>query len=777
MSFKNKTNQKLISALLIILVLIPSVLFFIPKNADAQTGEEAAPTCIHPPFTGGPAIGCPTAIGQVKGNVWTFLTSFFTDSTAVSSAGSLSLDAKQWAKEILRETLRTIARRTLQQMTQSTVSWINTGFHGAPLFVERPGAFFKDIAKSEIKDLVNIVGHDSSKFPFGRSAAISTIEGFKSTFEQNAQYSLSKVTNDPALIRSFQNDFSVGGWDGFLLTTQFPQNNPIGFQMTYADELARRLRGTNPTQTDIVKDTLQQGQGFLSPQTCPSNPQYNNLKNQFQQPTFKPTTKDPILQDCDALYGQDPEYAHPELNPGYSDIQGDYNRCVAVNEKAMRDFREALAREKAHWDSMNSCPGGLVNTTPGSVVGASIIKAITGPYDQTSLAAAMGNSLSAVFDALLNKFMSSGLNALSNKLSGSGGSNNTNDNFDYDGHTLGTDPNTGTTTGVNWGVPDEIIVLSTFKKNVKDAISNGNQEIKIIDGGAATSGANNVTAGQGILQVFDSIWPKTQELDTCLPGPNRGWEPRLDSETRRSDEPLQLKMSDPDAGKAAAATKAHTELASATNSFKSWITNKMNTELPGSRNYGNTVNSIDTINDQADELRKREDTLTNVLVTLNSINSELNSITSEPTPGTAQEANLIRLKQRYNDILLDIPTATTVNDAKNKLDNAKAKLANLGTLIAKCEAEKRTVYGDNIVNNPNADKERFCSLPIVGGYSHTPFINNGSVTYPAIPLVNASNVYHGSGATGDNNISISISCDAIYRTDVSDYKKSVPSII
>ncbi len=785
MSLKNKTSQKLIPLILIIFIIVPAVLFSAQKKTSAQdvaSDVAASATCIHPPFTGGPAFGCPSAIGQGKTNLWTSITSFFTNATSITSAASAGFDAKQWKEVLLEQVLKGIARKTLQQMTQSTVNWINTGFHGAPLFLERPGSFFKDIAKSEIKNMVSTIGYDNAKYPFGKSTAIGMINTYKSTFEQNAQYSLSKVTNDPALLKGFREDFSVGGWDAFFLNTQYPQNNYIGFQMLAADELSQRNTG----QSNLVKDALSQGQGFLSPQTCPSNPQYNNLKNQFQQPSFKPTTKDPILEDCDSssFNVRDPQYQacldrneSPDECYQSTSSSGQYQACLDRNSKAMEAFNRALANEKKHWEDQNSCPGGLVNTTPGSVVGASIMKAVTGPYDQTSLAAAMGNSLSAVFDALLNKFMSSGLNALSNKARGAGTTNNTNDNFDYYGNTLGTDPGSNTNTGFNWGGPDEIIVLSTFKKDVQNAIDNGNRELKIIDGAASAPGTNNLVASQGILQVFETIWPKTQELDTCLPGPNRGWESRLNAETQRSDESLQVKMSDPDASKASRARAAHDELKSATSSFKNWITTKINTELPGSKNYLNAVNSIQTINDQNEELIKRENTLVETLVKLESIKSELNTINTEPSPRSAGEASLIRLKQRYNEMVLDIPTTTTVNDAQNKLDNAKAKLLNVQTLINRCEAEKRTVYGDNVFNNPNADKERFCSSPIIGGYSHTPFMNRGTVTHPAIPLVNATNVYQGSGATGDASISIVISCDTLYRTDIADYKKSAPSSI
>ena len=76
-----------------------------------------------------------------------------------------------------------------------------------------------------------------------------------------------------------------------------------------------------------------------------------------------------------------------------------------------------MANEKGVWAMTNTCPDGLVNTTPGSVVANQIIGAMGSKGRQGELASAMGNSLAAIFDALLIKFMDDGLNALFDKVS------------------------------------------------------------------------------------------------------------------------------------------------------------------------------------------------------------------------------------------------------------------------------------------------------------------------------------------------------------------------
>ena len=135
----------------------------------------------------------------------------------------------------------------LQQMTKSVVNWINTGNWGNPLFVTNPQSFFKDIAKSEIKNIVSIFGYDSRRFPFGKDFALNLINSYKTQLATNAEYTLNKAITDPVLLRAYQNDFNVGGWNGFLVNTQYPQNNYIGFNMIATEQIARKLEGTAQT--------------------------------------------------------------------------------------------------------------------------------------------------------------------------------------------------------------------------------------------------------------------------------------------------------------------------------------------------------------------------------------------------------------------------------------------------------------------------------------------------------------------------------------------------
>ncbi len=360
MTLKNKTT-KLISTLLIISIISPSVLFSKPQKAQA-------------------VVGVP---------VNDFVSQGFLTTVAGSTVSNTGLHIKDFAAFLLQQVMQIIAKQILAKITQATIKWINEDFHGSPLFLENPGAFFQDIAKSQIRGMVDTIGYDTTRFPFGPSTALGIIDAYKRTLEYNAQYSLSRVINDPVLLARYRNDFNTGGWNAFLINTQYPQNNYIGFQIMIQEDMANRLQGTSQAPAEQVQSLLQQGMGFLSPQMCPSNPAYDKvMANAWRRPVFKSNiTYDP------------PTGSGPGITSALEQYDAHYNA--------------SKARERADWAKANTCPGGLVNTTPGSVAANQIMTALNIPTQSKILDGALGNSLAAILDALINKIVGKGLNMLS----------------------------------------------------------------------------------------------------------------------------------------------------------------------------------------------------------------------------------------------------------------------------------------------------------------------------------------------------------------------------
>ena len=85
------------------------------------------------------------------------------------------------------------ARILILQLTRDIVNWINTGNAGAPLYVTDPQAYFRSIKEKELQGFVNVIGYDDLKYPFGKLVAQNLVNSFTQEFEDVAEFSLNKV--------------------------------------------------------------------------------------------------------------------------------------------------------------------------------------------------------------------------------------------------------------------------------------------------------------------------------------------------------------------------------------------------------------------------------------------------------------------------------------------------------------------------------------------------------------------------------------------------------
>ncbi|MBI2631283.1 hypothetical protein HYW73_03685 [Candidatus Nomurabacteria bacterium] len=775
---KNTKIQKYISFILIISTILPAVLFFGPKKAEAVWWSTVSTDV---------STHTNTALKWISNKI-----DWINADSNVTVAG---IEIGNVAKEILRQTAMAVARKALQEATKSTVNWINSGFHGSPLFLENPESFFNDIAKSEVRNLVDIFGYDQLKYPFGKEFALNTINAYKSQLEDNTAYTLSKVMTDPVQIRNYQNDFNVGGWNGFLINTQYPQNNPVGFQMVATEELARRVSGTSQNAAEKIKTTIAQGQGFLSPETCPAdiNPEYNKvMANAWKRPSFN-----------QAEWEKANPYSSDSESPA---CKADYTSDLCAQQRKAYDFKYNAKRSgaKTAFDLNNSClkedgTSGLVNTTPGSVVADQIKINLGSGVHQKELAAAMGNSLSAVFDALINKFIGDGLNSLASKTNPA----NEPDNWSYNGLTLGSPAEGGINTTWNTG-PEEPIYINKFKKDIEDGIINTEKELQLIS---------------EIAYTLSEIWPKARTLDVCLPGPDVGWEQRLEDEKSRQDGKIQKAFSNGSDKQISESEKVKEELKFAIGFLKDWINNKMMTELPSSILYMDAVKDIEILSHESNKLTDARRIKAQGLARLKSIQSALSGIiilddkgnAIQPEPGSAGERILIQLKKQYDATRVSISNTTNVADRQNDLFVRKEQLSNLDNLITKCTAERKTkgwgtpggptssFSGTSVATSApttglnglatNSEQAIFCSLPIIGGYSHETFLNSTGITHPDIPLVNGEKVLKYKvmtiksvltnplgGGKKTAYVNIKVSCNTIFNATLLDYKGNLPGL-
>jgi hypothetical protein len=323
--------------------------------------------------------------------------------------------------------------------------------------VQNPSQFFGDIGKTEVKNIVNQVGYDPIKQPFGQSYALNLINQYKQTSQMDMQSSLSKVINDPTLLKNYQNNFNTGGWNAFLVNTQYQQNNYIGYTMLANGQVASKLSAngntTSPNLLQKATTTLSQGGGFLSPTTCPTNSSYNTMANEFNPPVFKPNYSAlPNIPDC---------------LTGFTD-----STCTnqADIDKALLSYNTAYNEQQTVFNQDNTCldangKSALVATTPGAVVSNQIMSSLNLKTGVAGLDAALGNSLSAILNAFMNHFLQEGLSGLSQAVK----SIPSPDNWTYNGQSL----------SITTTIPNQLIVPTSV------TVKPGNTSPTTISGGKA----------------------------------------------------------------------------------------------------------------------------------------------------------------------------------------------------------------------------------------------------------------------------------------------------
>jgi hypothetical protein len=148
------------------------------------------------------------------------------------------------------------AKTLLQQVSNKTLNWINTGFNGNPLYVRDVSSYMSSIRNEQLRKYIQYVPNSNPIFGNAiRSAITKQVTGKDDGL-------INRVMNTPEGIayENFQDDFTKGGWD-FLLN---PRNNPVGALFNATDELS----GSISEQQQNIKDELQRNNGFLDMKKC-----------------------------------------------------------------------------------------------------------------------------------------------------------------------------------------------------------------------------------------------------------------------------------------------------------------------------------------------------------------------------------------------------------------------------------------------------------------------------------------------------------------------------
>jgi hypothetical protein len=183
--------------------------------------------------------------------------------------GDASVTANSFAlgnKELFLDGIVTSASKVIiSNLTQSIVTWINSGFRGSPAFITDPERYLTDVGDQIVGNFIAGTELGFMCEPFSLDLRIALNIDFNTTFTQRNYCRLSDVVSNSENFAKFTaGDFNQGGWNSFFEISQTPSNNPLGALAVSREELAKRVaRGQ---EIELLK--LNWGEGFLSYREC-----------------------------------------------------------------------------------------------------------------------------------------------------------------------------------------------------------------------------------------------------------------------------------------------------------------------------------------------------------------------------------------------------------------------------------------------------------------------------------------------------------------------------
>ncbi len=246
---------------------------------------------------------------------------------------------------------RTVAKIALQQITNSVVNWINSGFKGSPSFVQNSQQFFTNVADQAAGSFIkgSALSFLCSPFKLQIKIAIANSYANRNAMSCSLTGIIKNITN-------FMNgDFSQGGWAGLLSFTTMPTNNPYGAFMYANVGLTYYVQ----TSQGMQQRQLSLANGFL------------DLKKETNCAPYTGSGTPQATQNMSVKQATGSSDANSYNNTG----AGTYITCQ------------------------------LVTTTPGKVIESSLEKTIGSSVDELGLAKDFDEIISALITQLMMRAM------------------------------------------------------------------------------------------------------------------------------------------------------------------------------------------------------------------------------------------------------------------------------------------------------------------------------------------------------------------------------------
>ena len=160
-----------------------------------------------------------------------------------------------------------IARLIIQQMVQSVITWINSGFQGSPAFVTDLERYLQNVADQVISD--TLLGSDLAFLcdPFELDVRIAIAASYNASRDGLGDLPAPACTLDDVSdnIDGFlSGDFSQGGWGAWFELTQGEANDPNRAFFLTQYQIQKEIANEQAEENQL----LEFGDGFLSFRVC-----------------------------------------------------------------------------------------------------------------------------------------------------------------------------------------------------------------------------------------------------------------------------------------------------------------------------------------------------------------------------------------------------------------------------------------------------------------------------------------------------------------------------
>ncbi len=394
---------------------------------------------------------------------------------------------------------RSIADGLLKKITFDTIAWINTGFEGDPLFVQDIHNYSLSVTQEDLRSITESIGFDQVNFPYGRdlarAIAKSWVNGEEDYLKNNAAYSLNKFIGHNK-DKEFDNNFSVGGWNGLIGKAFYPGNNPIGFRLEASKEVIRttaKLDEVNSNLGSVLTD-LKLNQGFQSIRKCVKS---SDGTNDYVHDTAQQKLAEDAVKEAQA---------------GVDDVI-ELKRLGGADDNDVANARAVLAARLKEAGKYSCASDGWEVQTPGGFIADRLTSVVDIPQNRLLNAQDINESIAAIMDALISKIFQVGIVKLGGgdllqdqsykELGGYGsntGSSTLNGGFLSDNYSSGDGPPT----------QNQIDDLYTVINRPNTGIIPQQQKY--------------ITALQDQNIELNKLLQLLYQLDFCIPGPNPSWQ-------------------------------------------------------------------------------------------------------------------------------------------------------------------------------------------------------------------------------------------------------------